>query len=665
MVNRQTIRRKILHLVLSGVLLFSLGAVALLPQPVIAAPIETALSFDGIDNYVDCGNPVTLGETTFEWWMKTPHDWTAFKGIFDLSSGTLYTGLTMMPSEGRFYLRLNSGNRREFYNAPADLSGWHYYVLYIAGSGINDIDNTTLAIDGATLLATSAVKTGAPLAWDKFIIGRSDYGALECTIDEVRIYNRALTATETSYNYNSGQGRAIPYSAEGLVGWWHMNEGSGEVNLRVEDLIPPVVTNLNPALETTVGVATSTISADYSDDLSGIDIATAQIEVNNLDVTESASVTGEGVSYTPPAALANGTYDVRVTVADNLGNSTSQEWSFTVSVVVSGGGFAVAPPPTGEEVITNLFGTEASSSISSSGEILETIEATSEDGTLTLTIAEGTIALDKDDNPLSSLEAEIDTSPPLPPEDTSIIGLAYDFGPDEATFDPPITLTRSYDLNDIPDGVAEEDLVLAWYDEASDRWIELDCTVDTENNTITASIEHFTTFAIIGAIAPIEPALAPAPAAFTPSSLRLSPVEVNIGDEVTISLFVVNTGGKSGSYEITLKIDGVAEATKEVTVSAGFSKEVTFTISKDIAGTYSVDVNGLTDSFTVREEEAAVIPTPPTLPPAEETSSPPPAEETSPPPPTKKINWPVLWGVIGGVVVVGLLIFFLVRREAY
>jgi len=165
--------------------------------------------------------------------------------------------------------------------------------------------------------------------------------------------------------------------------------------------------------------------------------------------------------------------------------------------------------------------------------------------------------------------------------------------------------------------VAEEDLVLAWYDEAGDKWVELDGVVDTGNNTITASIEHFTTFAIIGVVIPpepLEPALAPAPAAFTPSSLSISPVEVNIGDEVTISLFVVNTGGKSGSYEVTLKIDGVV---------------------------------------------AAVISTPPT------SSTPPSADETSSPPPTKEINWPVLWGVIGGVVVVGLFIFFLVRRKAY
>ena len=327
-----------------------------------------------------------------------------------------------------------------------------------------------------------------------------------------------------------------------------------------------------------------------------------------------------------------------------------------------GGGGGSSSGSTVEEVKTNLFGTEASFSISSSGEILETIEATSEDGTLTLTIPEGTIALDKDDNPLTSLEAEVDTSPLPPPENTSIIGLAYDFGPDGATFDPPITLTQSYDPNDIPEGVAEEDLVLAWYDEAANRWVELDCVVYTGNNTITASIEHFTTFAIIAIPAKLPPppgvVLSLPPAAFTPSSLRLSPVEVNIGDEVTISLFVVNTGGKSGSYEVTLKIDGVVAATKEVTVSAGFSKEVTFTISKDIAGTYSVDVNGLTDSFTVKEKEAVATPEP-----EPESASTPTPPATYTPPPVTPINWPVVCGVVTAVVAMGSLLFFLARRR--
>jgi len=330
----------------------------------------------------------------------------------------------------------------------------------------------------------------------------------------------------------------------------------------------------------------------------------------------------------------------------------------SVTYVAPGGGgvLGLAPPPTAEEVKTNLFGVEASSPISSSGEILETIEATSEDGTLTLTIPEGTIALDKDDNPLISLEAEVDASPPPLPENTSIIGLAYNFGPDGATFDPPITLTRSYDPNDIPEGVAEEDLVLAWYDAATDNWVELDCVVDTRNNTITASVAHFTTFAIIGAAAPPEPAPVPVPAIFTPSSLSISPVEVNIGDEVTISLLVTNTGGKSGSYQVTLKINGEVAATKEVTVNAGLSKEVAFTTSKDMAGTYLVDVNGVTDSFVVRE--AAATPEPESE--SALTSTPPP---THTPPPVKPINWPVICGVVAAVVAMGSLLFFLARQR--
>ena len=67
-----------------------------------------------------------------------------------------------------------------------------------------------------------------------------------------------------------------------------------------------------------------------------------------------------------------------------------------------------------------------------------------------------------------------------------------------------------------------------------------------------------------------------------------------------------------------------------------------------------MDVNGLTDSFVVEEEEAVVIPAP---------STPSSDEETSPPPPSKEINWPVLWGVIGGVVAMGSLLFFLARRS--
>lgn len=121
---------------------------------------------------------------------------------------------------------------------------------------------------------------------------------------------------------------------------------------------------------------------------------------------------------------------------------------------------------------------------------------------VTVSIPKGTLALDEDGERLEILVIAVDETPPTPPEDAHIIGLAYSFEPEGATFDPPISVTWSYDPEALPQGVAEEDLVIAYYDQAAGEWVELDCVVDTENNIITASVSHLTTFAIIGAITP-------------------------------------------------------------------------------------------------------------------------------------------------------------------
>jgi len=127
------------------------------------------------------------------------------------------------------------------------------------------------------------------------------------------------------------------------------------------------------------------------------------------------------------------------------------------------------------------------------------------------------------------------------------------------------------------------------------------------------------------------------------SSLNVSPAEVDIGQSVTISTIVTNTGGETGSCQMTLKIDGVVTATKEVTVNAGFSKKVTFTIVEDVAGTYSVDVDGLTGSFMVKEKPVPTLPVAPVV----------------PPPPG--INWAILGPIIG--MVVFLAIFLPIRQR--
>jgi hypothetical protein len=139
-------------------------------------------------------------------------------------------------------------------------------------------------------------------------------------------------------------------------------------------------------------------------------------------------------------------------------------------------------------------------------------------------------------------------------------------------------------------------------------------------------------------------------AAFTSSKLSVSPSEVYIGETVTISVLIINTGDGAGSYTVTLKLNGVLEATKDVILKAGASGEVTFSTVKDVAGSYSVEVDGLSGSFTVKEKPAPPLPPPPAPPPPT-------------PPPAPVINWPLIWGIVGAVVIVGIIIFLVVRRR--
>jgi hypothetical protein len=266
------------------------------------------------------------------------------------------------------------------------------------------------------------------------------------------------------------------------------------------------------------------------------------------------------------------------------------------------------------------------------------IEFTSQDGLINLLIAAGTTALDAEDEPLTSVEFTADENPPSPGE-ASIIGQACNLEPKGATFEPPVTLTWEYTEADIPEGVAEENLVIAYYDENAGEWAALDSDVDPVEDIIRASVEHLTTFAILAPAATSSP---PAEATFTTTNLSVSPVEVNPGSEVTISALITNQGQVEGSQSVVLKINGTIAETQNVTLGPGAFTVVTFEVIKNEAGTYSVDLNGFTSEFTVKE-----------------------AVSTPPPPSTSSsgVNWPVLAPIISAVFLAIFLPIRLKRRR--
>jgi uncharacterized repeat protein (TIGR02543 family) len=221
-------------------------------------------------------------------------------------------------------------------------------------------------------------------------------------------------------------------------------------------------------------------------------------------------------------------------------------------------------------------------------------EIVSEDNRLHLVFPVGTAVRDKDGQPLAGLEIAINGASLPPPPEAEIVGLPYELGPHGTIFDQPATLTFGYDPEEIPPRAAEEELALGYYDEASGLWTELTSAVDTLSHTVSAPVEHLSTFAVI------VPQPPPLPASFTVSSLNVSSLEAEIGEGVTVSVLVTNTGELEGSCSLTLTLNGAVVDTREITMAGG-SQTVVFGMAGDEAGIYSVEVNGLEGSFTVLE----------------------------------------------------------------
>ena len=154
-------------------------------------------------------------------------------------------------------------------------------------------------------------------------------------------------------------------------------------------------------------------------------------------------------------------------------------------------------PWLGSAVVTEIQTIEIDGqeyNISDEGVLLEEVEITTgENNEIVIGISPGTVLLDDEGNPLSSIDVSGD--PENTPSDDYI--LAYEFSPSGAVFDPAITIVITYNEDDIPAGVDEENLVIAYYDGIAGEWIEIAGIVDTVNNTITAYVTHFTSYALL------------------------------------------------------------------------------------------------------------------------------------------------------------------------
>jgi hypothetical protein len=198
-------------------------------------------------------------------------------------------------------------------------------------------------------------------------------------------------------------------------------------------------------------------------------------------------------------------------------------------------------------------------------------------------------------------------------------------------------------------------LMIATYSGRS-TWEFLESSRNAADSSVSARISHLSAYAMLGKVAvQPPPPPPPAPARFSVTDATLSASTVRIGETITVSTRVSNTGGSGGTYEVVFRVNGTVEATRTVSLPAGSDAAVVFNTTRSAAGTYSFDVNGNAGSFTVQ------APPPP--------SAPPPALETQAaaeaPGRSTTASVVLIAGIAGAALVIcgGILIVRRLRRQ--
>jgi methionine-rich copper-binding protein CopC len=119
---------------------------------------------------------------------------------------------------------------------------------------------------------------------------------------------------------------------EGVViadGEVHVKKDS-QLTFLALDEEPPVITLVTPEDGAVLDTSPAEIVAEWSDDFSGVDPATASILLDGVDRTAEATVSETGLTLAVSEALADGTHTVEIAVSDFSGKQGTGSFSFEV-----------------------------------------------------------------------------------------------------------------------------------------------------------------------------------------------------------------------------------------------------------------------------------------------------------------------------------------------
>jgi hypothetical protein len=292
---------------------------------------------------------------------------------------------------------------------------------------------------------------------------------------------------------------------------------------------------------------------------------------------------------------ADGSWAANVYTSDNIGTWTVTGTYLTFSDTANlrvrsastgGGGGGAGGGGATTQTFSVIWGSQTTTaSMTTSGMLLESLSATSPDGLSVLEIKAGTTVLDSDGNVITLIEiAGATMEPPLPY--TELVGSAFTINPSDTNFSRLVTLTAGYPVTDLPD----ETLAVRMISYSSDegwQYLEAESTEIADLGYLILMTENLRDFTLL-AILP----------SFEVSDLSIVPSRHEVwgfptftareGEEAVITATVTNTGDQEATKTVSLLLNGEIVGSQAITLNAGQSKQVEFTISDIETGDYEI-----------------------------------------------------------------------------
>jgi hypothetical protein len=182
--------------------------------------IGGALSFDGSDDYVDIGVKPVLTfapgqEFTVAGWFRTVDGWGAILSLRSSTDETPVVNVTVGfngryadSDGGKLQLVVRSAQMAKVRGGAVDDGAWHHFAAVRRFNGNVELYVDALSEgasnDGGAAIATDLRSIGVDRRWILDSFATQDERFLQASIDDVRIYDRALSGSEIQTLYESG-----------------------------------------------------------------------------------------------------------------------------------------------------------------------------------------------------------------------------------------------------------------------------------------------------------------------------------------------------------------------------------------------------------------------------------------------------------------------------